>query len=177
MKLEGVVRWFCNTSGDGIVSGIDGNDYYLHWSAVQGKFEQKNGKKSWVELESGWKVEFEVLSGFAWAQVNKLWIIEKAEPIPIPSAFIDREAMKAKIAAANAMFDEAFPQDPVDADEYYKLTRTSKKLSKKQQKRLDDLLEMSEQYSLRLKAHNDHNTKVICSIYREHSRFELLRKA
>lgn len=26
MKIQGVIRWFCNTSGEGIVSGIDGRD-------------------------------------------------------------------------------------------------------------------------------------------------------
>lgn len=173
MKLEGIVRWFDNTSGEGIVSGIDGNDYYCHWSAVQGKFPAKNGKKSWAELERGWKVEFEVYQNLHSSMVNKLWIVEKAEPRPVPSAYIDRDQMKAKLAAANAAFDETFPECSFDWDEWYKLTRTIKKLTKKQEKRLADIEAMKELHDLAVKRHNEDKNRVIVSIYREHSRYPL----
>lgn len=170
--MEGVVLWFDGLSGEGMIGGIDGNSYYCHWSAIKGKFPAKNGKKRWAELESGWKVKFDLCGN----QVDKLKIVSKDKAPDRPSLFSDRDLMKQKLAAAKASFDEIFPVDPVSWDEYYKLSRTTRKLTKKQVEKLAEIEEMRSNYRKSLKAWNADKTIVINSIYREHSNFGLLHE-
>jgi CspA family cold shock protein len=51
----GTVKWFKNEKGYGFITGEDGVDVFVHFSAIQGE-----GYKS---LAEGQKVEFEVSQG------------------------------------------------------------------------------------------------------------------
>ena len=52
---EGTVKWFSNEKGYGFISLKDGEDVFVHFSAIQ-----TDGYKS---LEEGQAVEFEVTQG------------------------------------------------------------------------------------------------------------------
>ena len=52
---EGTVKWFNNDKGYGFISQSDGEDVFVHFSAIQ-----TDGYKS---LEEGQAVEFEVTQG------------------------------------------------------------------------------------------------------------------
>ena len=51
----GTVKWFNADKGYGFIQQADGNDVFVHFSAIQG-----NGFKS---LAEGDKVEFEIVQG------------------------------------------------------------------------------------------------------------------
>ena len=53
--MQGTVKWFSNEKGYGFLSRPDGDDVFVHFSAVQGE-----GYRS---LEEGQEVEFEVVDG------------------------------------------------------------------------------------------------------------------
>ena len=52
---EGTVKWFSNEKGYGFIAGSDGEDVFVHFSAVEG-----DGYKS---LAEGQAVEFDVVDG------------------------------------------------------------------------------------------------------------------
>lgn len=67
MKQQGKVKWFDNEKGYGFISGEDGKDAFVHYSAINGK-----GFKT---LEEGQKVEYEVVErekGIQAVNVKKL---------------------------------------------------------------------------------------------------------
>ena len=55
MKQTGTVKWFNDAKGYGFVSTEDGQDVFVHYSAIQG-----NGFRS---LAEGARIEFEVVQG------------------------------------------------------------------------------------------------------------------
>ena len=55
MPITGSVKWFDNSKGFGFISRENGNDVFVHHSAIQGE-----GYKS---LEEGQRVQFEVTRG------------------------------------------------------------------------------------------------------------------
>jgi CspA family cold shock protein len=52
---QGTVKWFSNEKGYGFISQDDGEDIFVHFSAIEG-----DGYKS---LAEGQPVEFEVIDG------------------------------------------------------------------------------------------------------------------
>jgi cold shock protein len=52
---EGTVKWFKNEKGYGFITGEDGQDVFVHFSAIQGE-----GYKS---LHEGQKVSYDVVDG------------------------------------------------------------------------------------------------------------------
>ncbi|MHB8511374.1 MAG: cold-shock protein [Actinomycetota bacterium] len=52
---EGTVKWFSNEKGYGFLSRADGDDVFVHHSAIQAE-----GYRS---LSEGQKVEFEIVDG------------------------------------------------------------------------------------------------------------------
>ncbi|MFH1640719.1 MAG: cold-shock protein [Candidatus Omnitrophota bacterium] len=61
---KGTVKWFSNQKGYGFITPEEGNDVFVHHSAIQGE-----GYKS---LEEGQKVEFEVEKGPKGEQATKV---------------------------------------------------------------------------------------------------------
>ena len=53
--MNGVVKWFNPDKGYGFIQGEDGEDVFVHFSAIK-----QNGFKS---LKTGEKVEFEIVKG------------------------------------------------------------------------------------------------------------------
>ena len=53
--MQGTVKWFSNEKGYGFLSRPDGEDVFVHFSAIQGE-----GYRS---LEEGQQVEFDVVEG------------------------------------------------------------------------------------------------------------------
>ena len=51
----GTVKWFSNEKGYGFIAQSDGDDVFVHFSAIQGE-----GYKS---LQEGQEVEFEIVEG------------------------------------------------------------------------------------------------------------------
>lgn len=55
MATQGTVKWFSNEKGYGFISRPDGDDVFVHFSALQGE-----GFKT---LTEGQEVEFDVVDG------------------------------------------------------------------------------------------------------------------
>ncbi len=55
MKLTGKVKWFNDAKGYGFIERPDGDDVFVHYTAIQG-----TGFRS---LSEGMEVEFEVVDG------------------------------------------------------------------------------------------------------------------
>ena len=55
MKLTGKVKWFNDAKGYGFIERPDGDDVFVHYTAIQG-----TGFRS---LSEGQEVEFEVVDG------------------------------------------------------------------------------------------------------------------
>ncbi|NLJ99829.1 MAG: cold-shock protein [Clostridia bacterium] len=53
--MEGTVKWFNSEKGFGFIEREDGDDVFVHFSAIQG-----TGFKT---LEEGQRVEFEIVEG------------------------------------------------------------------------------------------------------------------
>lgn len=64
MKLTGHVKWFNNTKGYGFIQQDNGEDVFVHYSAIQ-----EQGFKS---LEEGESVEFEITQGPKGPQAEKV---------------------------------------------------------------------------------------------------------
>lgn len=170
--INGTVRWFDNTSGEGMISCEDGGTYYCHWSAIKGEFPPKHNKKRWAELTGGWKVRVKIYKSYTFNQVEELEIVEKTEAKDIPSSYNDKPAMKAKLAAAESMFDEIFPEDTVNWGMYHKLAHKAK-LTDKEQAKFDGIESQIKRHNESIKKWNRDKAMVIVAIYRDHSKFEL----
>ena len=61
---KGKVKWFSNQKGYGFITGEDGKDVFVHFSALSGE-----GYKT---LEEGQEVEFEIEKGPKGEQATKV---------------------------------------------------------------------------------------------------------
>jgi CspA family cold shock protein len=52
---QGTVKWFSNEKGYGFIARPDGEDVFVHFSAIQGS--------GFRTLEEGQQVEFEIVDG------------------------------------------------------------------------------------------------------------------
>jgi CspA family cold shock protein len=63
----GTVKWFSDDKGFGFIEREDGDDVFVHFSAIQG-----NGFKT---LAEGAKVEFEITQGQKGAQASNVHLV------------------------------------------------------------------------------------------------------
>ena len=63
-RVEGVVKWFNSEKGYGFISREDGDDVFVHYSAIQGE--------GYRNLEEGYRVEFEIIQGPKGLQADKV---------------------------------------------------------------------------------------------------------
>jgi cold shock CspA family protein len=171
LKYEGVIHWFDDTSGEGMVACTDGKSYYLHWSAIKGTFPPKNGKPSWASVKAGWRVAFNLLRDTTFSQVSELYVVEECEPRPSPSIYTDRAALKAELAAIQAMISEEWPEEGYDFDEYYRLTRKASKLTEKEELRLSEIEGLRDVWNQKIKELRERKTMLVVATYRKYSRF------
>ena len=54
-RMKGTVKWFNASKGFGFIQRRDGNDVFVHYSAIQGE--------NYKTLEEGQAVEFDVVTG------------------------------------------------------------------------------------------------------------------
>jgi len=54
-RIVGTVKWFNSTKGYGFIEREEGDDVFVHFSAIQGD--------GYRNLEEGQKVEFEISNG------------------------------------------------------------------------------------------------------------------
>ena len=66
--LTGTVKWFSDAKGYGFISTCEGNDLFVHYSAING-----TGRKSLFE---GQQVEFEITEGPKGPQAANVSIVE-----------------------------------------------------------------------------------------------------
>jgi CspA family cold shock protein len=69
-RIQGEVKWFNAEKGFGFIMQSSGPDVFVHYSAIQG-----NGYRS---LNTGDKVEFEIVDGRKGQQANDVRIVEAA---------------------------------------------------------------------------------------------------
>lgn len=66
---KGTVKWFNPEKGYGFITGEDGNDVFVHWSAIQGE-----GYKS---LSDGQVVTYELVEGEKGMQASDVNKVEE----------------------------------------------------------------------------------------------------
>jgi len=66
-RIVGTVKWFNNSKGYGFLAQENGNDVFVHFSAIQG-----DGYRS---LEEGQKVEFSIEKGQKGLQASNVVIL------------------------------------------------------------------------------------------------------
>ncbi len=64
----GTVKWFSAEKGYGFITGEDGTDVFVHFSAIQ--------SEGFKTLEEGQKVEFEVTSGDKGPQASNVRAVQ-----------------------------------------------------------------------------------------------------
>ena len=69
-RIQGEVKWFNAEKGFGFLTQAGGSDVFVHYSAIQG-----NGYRS---LNTGDKVEFEIVDGRKGKQAEKVTVTEAA---------------------------------------------------------------------------------------------------
>lgn len=67
--MQGTVKWFSAEKGYGFIEVEDGDDVFVHFSAIQG-----DGFKT---LEEGQKVEFEITEGDRGPQASDVHKVEE----------------------------------------------------------------------------------------------------
>ena len=63
--LTGVVKWFNDEKGYGFISGEDGNDVFVHYSAIKEEGRRKN-------LNEGEQVKYDIVEGSKGLQASNV---------------------------------------------------------------------------------------------------------
>jgi len=74
--LQGTVKWFNSRKGYGFITSEEGNDVFVHFSAIVGD------ESEFKSLNENDKVEFEVVEGQKGPQASNVVVTEKAPPNP-----------------------------------------------------------------------------------------------
>ncbi len=70
--VNGTVKWFNSRKGYGFISSEDGNDVFVHFSALAGEGDE------YKTLNENDKVEFDVVQGEKGPQASNVVVTEKA---------------------------------------------------------------------------------------------------
>ena len=63
--MNGIVHWFDDTSGEGIIKDTEGQSFFVHYSAIE-------SKNSWKSLKDKQKVQFKIVKDYTFAQVSRV---------------------------------------------------------------------------------------------------------
>ena len=75
LKLtKGTVKWFNSRKGFGFINSEDGDDVFVHYTALAG------GDDEYKTLNENDKVEFEITEGQKGPQASNVVVTEKAPP-------------------------------------------------------------------------------------------------
>lgn len=61
----GTVHWFDEKSGEGMIKSEDGENYYVHYSAIE-------SEKKFKSLKDKKKVKFQIVDDITFSQVSKV---------------------------------------------------------------------------------------------------------
>ena len=70
--VKGTVKWFNGRKGYGFINSEEGNDVFVHYSALAGESDE------YKTLNENDKVEFDVVEGQKGPQANNVVVTEKA---------------------------------------------------------------------------------------------------
>ncbi|MFX1315955.1 MAG: cold-shock protein [Promethearchaeota archaeon] len=79
--VKGTVKWFNSRKGYGFINSEEGNDIFVHYTALAGR------ENEYITLNENDKVEFEVVQGQKGPQANNVIIVEKAPQSPYKRGF------------------------------------------------------------------------------------------
>lgn len=60
---DGIVHWFDDLSGKGVIKDMEGQSFYVHYSAIE-------TAKKWKTLKDKQKVKFKLVKDHTFAQVS-----------------------------------------------------------------------------------------------------------
>lgn len=63
--IKGIVHWFDEKAGEGMIKSSDGHSYYVHYSAIK-------GSKKWKSLKERAEVEFQLVDDVTFSQVSQV---------------------------------------------------------------------------------------------------------
>ena len=72
--VKGTVKWFNSRKGFGFINSEEGNDVFVHYTALSG------GDDEYLTLNENDKVEFDVIEGQKGPQASNVVVTEKAPP-------------------------------------------------------------------------------------------------
>ena len=72
LELNGTVKWFNGRKGYGFITPEEGDDVFVHYTALSGKDDE------YKTLNENDKVEFDVVDGQKGPQANNVVVTEKA---------------------------------------------------------------------------------------------------
>lgn len=72
--VKGTVKWFNSRKGFGFINSEEGNDVFVHYTALSG------GDDEYLTLNENDKVEFDVTEGQKGPQASNVVVTEKAPP-------------------------------------------------------------------------------------------------
>jgi CspA family cold shock protein len=77
--VTGTVKWFNSSKGFGFINSEEGNDVFVHFSALAGEDDD------YKTLNENDEVEFDVVQGEKGPQANNVVVTKKAPPSAIKS--------------------------------------------------------------------------------------------